>query len=371
MHTFWNVKEEYVYALNTIIKHGWLGVSGFFVISGYGIAASINSSALHPVETRTFLWLSHRLKRIFSTYWWSLIFAALIIPLAISPFSMLRSIPVSHNFAHYSIWEWFQYATLTKVFTSTSWAINNPFQALNGAIWYIAIVVQIYIIVALCMLFSRKWWQLSWLLFILFLASLLTFIPSVKSVLPYGLFLPFFREFYIGILVYYLLNKGLAPKSKIVTLTILVFFLLILYYSASMSDEFLSLSFASTMGYIFLILHKHDYRMSNMIVVRPLYFVGIFSYSLYLLHIPLLPFCGIFIRNLIPLSPLLTFPVFLIPFIILLSFCWYLFFEKPHTQIDVILALRSPLKTIDSGWKFIKSSLLNNSNSRSGFSSLT
>jgi len=300
------------------------------------------------------------MKRIYTTYWWYLLFLS-VTNFILSPFSMIIGYHFSREFFHYSILEVVQYATLTKVFSSSNWDLVKPFAPQNGAIWFLAIIVQIYVVVGLCMLLSKKRWQLSFLLFVLFLTSILTLIPSVKSVLPSGLFLPFFREFYIGIILYYFINTGLSPKSMFVTIFILFFLICLVFYCSIIYPQLLSLSFAITIGYIFLILHKYDYRISNLKIVRPLYIVGIFSYSLYLLNIPLYPLCGMFVRNLIPLSPSITFPLILIPSIILISFCWYLFFEKPPTQIDVIRSLISPIKTILSGKKFIQ--LLINSKS--------
>lgn len=350
-HVLDDMREQYGIILNYIINHGYLGVSVFFVISGYGIAtATHNNASLQPVSAPTFLW--RRLKRIYSTYWWHLLFGALIIPTAAASVSTFKTHTFSLTLYTYSFWEWFQLITLSRVFSASSWSLNLPFLPLNGAIWYLAIIVQIYITVAICMSFNK---QFLTLLFSIFLASLLSLFPRINSSLPYGLFLPYFCQFYIGIIVYHLLHKGLAPTSRIVTLSILVFLLCINSYCAIKDNHLLPLSFASTVGYIVLILHKYDFALSNLIVVRVFLVIGTFSYSLYLLHPPLTPFIGMFVRNLVPFSSGLTGPLVLIPSIILTSFVWYLFFERPHTLLDVIFALTNPIKTISSGKDFIQS----------------
>src|SRR6267143_1894726 len=70
-------KEYYGFFINTLIKHGYLGVSIFLVISGYGIAA-LTSSAAHYHQPHIIL--KRRLKKIYFSYWWSLLISALIIP---------------------------------------------------------------------------------------------------------------------------------------------------------------------------------------------------------------------------------------------------------------------------------------------------
>jgi peptidoglycan/LPS O-acetylase OafA/YrhL len=347
------VQKYYDPALDTIIAHGFLGVSIFFVISGYGIASSIHLSGFHPAASRAPLWLWNRWKRVYPTFWWQLVFAALIIPLAILPFVLLKSNPAGQVFCHYSFFEWLQYITLTKVFSSSSWSLDVPFWPLNGAVWFLAIIVQIYMVVALCMLLARRRRQLSSLLYILFFLSLITLAPGVKAMVPCGLFLPYFREFYIGMLVFYSLERGLSPKANILTIAILALLLCSLYFCARLNRDLLSLNFAGITGCIFLILHKYDQKLNHFRIVRPFKIIGVFSYSLYLIHQPLSPLAGIFVRNLIPLSPRLTWPFVLIPGIVVVSYFWYLFFEKQTTALDVYRALTHPVRTISSGGELI------------------
>ena len=68
--------RQYGSVLNTIIKHGYLGVSVFFVISGYGIAALTSHTVQQPHS-----FLLRRIQKIYPLYWWSILFAAFIIPI--------------------------------------------------------------------------------------------------------------------------------------------------------------------------------------------------------------------------------------------------------------------------------------------------
>ncbi len=353
-HVLNGVRESYGAILNQIISHGYFGVSIFFVISGYSIASSIfnsNHSSFQP-----HLYLIRRLKRIYYCYWWHLLFVALIIPFLIAVVLMLKSHSFNIVFFQYSIAEWFQIATLTKVFSSNSWKLNEAFLPFNGVVWYIAIIVQIYLFVTICLYF-RKIFNL--LLFIGFIASILTCLTEIRGWIPFGLFLPSFYHFYIGIAIFYLIRTSSSPmrkKTQIAIFSVLLFLLLICIINENISVGF---SFPFFTGFVIFILYDYDFSLNQLFLVRLFSLIGVFSYSLYLLHVPLSRIVGMFVWHLVPLSIELSWPLFLVPGIIILSFFRYLFFEKPLNQSDIINCLLSPIDTIKSGLGFIKQLLFN------------
>jgi peptidoglycan/LPS O-acetylase OafA/YrhL len=93
-------------------------------------------------------------------------------------------------------------------------------------------------------------------------------------------------------------------------------------------------------------LYKYDQKVSRHALVRPFGVVGVFSYSLYLLHVPLWGLVAMFARNLVPLPSSVSTPLVMLPCIILFSAAWYLFFERPGSVAGVAKCLRSPLKTL-------------------------
>jgi len=206
-HLLPSVPEYYGFIKNTIILYGVNGLPVFFVISGYGIAASISNLAYYH---QPHMFLLRRLKRIFFCYWWSLLITALLIP-------FLQAVALSFKthaftlFSPYSFMEWIQVITLTKIFSATSWTLNTTFDPLNGPLWFLAITVQIYIYISIC-LYSRKYFPS--LMFSTFIASLLTYVAPIKDILPYGLFLPYFAQVYVGFAVYSLLRRGLLQKRR-------------------------------------------------------------------------------------------------------------------------------------------------------------
>lgn len=344
-HVLADVREQYGTVLNYIIAKGYLGVSIFFVISGYGVAASTS----HGTYSRKPLsFLSRRLKRIYFPYWWHLLFAVLVIPVLSALVSMIKSHTFDISLVSYSILDWLQIITLVKIFSAVNWKLNVAFLPLNGVVWYLAIIVQMYLFVSICFHFKKYY---SSLLVVGFVASLLTNFTTIKETLPYGIFFPYFPQFCIGVFVFSLLRKSLVPETKLSKTVIMLLGIGALYYCASNEKELLSLSFAIVTGFIFLIMHKYDSSLSRSFFVRLLYLMGTFSFSLYLLHVPLWPFVGMFVRNLVPLPYILSGPFILVPGIIVLSFFWYLFFERPSTQQEIVNCIFCPIHTIRSGVK--------------------
>lgn len=321
-HVLKDVREQYIFILDFIISYGHLGVQIFFVISGYGIAVSVDSRYQKPLT-----FLLFRLRRIYLPYWWHLLFALLIIPLVTSIISMFKTKSLDVFFHNYGYLELFKIATLTKVFFAKSWKLNEAFLPLNGVVWYIAIIVQIYIFITVCLYTPKKMIRI---LILVFIISLITNIPFIYNYIPYGLFLPYFSHFFIGILVYHILRNNLVPKRMFFKIFIIFLFAIAVYFCSyySRSISVLQLLFSFLIGSIILVLHKYDNKLSILFVIKPFILLGTFSYSLYLLHCPLWPLVGMFVKNLVPLPNYLSAPFFLVPGIIVLSFFWYLFFEK-------------------------------------------
>ena len=341
-HLLPSAPEHYGFIKNVLIRYGFPGLPVFFVISGYALAASISNAADYP---QPHAFLIRRLKRIFFCYWWSLLFVALFIPflhavaLTFKTHAFILSSP-------YSLTEWIQVITLTKIFSATSWTLSAAFDPLNGSLWFLAIIVQIYIYVSVCLYF-RKYFYL--LMFIGFIASLLTYVAPFKDILPYGLFLPDFAQFYVGFTLYWLLKRDFVPKKRL-TMYLFSFLLLAIYWFCQFKHyEFRSLIFALAIGYILLVMYKYDLELERFLVVRLFSILGAFSYSLYLLHFPLRILAGSFAKNLIPFWGDLIRPLVVVAVVIILSFIWYLFFEKPSSQINVLKCLASPIDTIAPG----------------------
>jgi exopolysaccharide production protein ExoZ len=150
-HLLEGVREQYGEVLSYIIGRGSLGVPIFFAIGGYGIAVSTLGGAYNGTPVS---FITRRLKRIYPPYWWHLLFAVLVLPLCCAVLSLLKSGGFQWTIPAHTPMEWLEIATLTRVFAATDWHLNVPFVAVNGVVWYIAVVVQIYLFVGLCLCFK-------------------------------------------------------------------------------------------------------------------------------------------------------------------------------------------------------------------------
>lgn len=345
-HILNNMEQYYGSLLSTTISYGYLGVSIFFVISGYGIANSI----FNKEKQKNFTFLTRRFKRIYFTYWWHLLFAAILIPVFCAFFSMFKTHTFSVEFVHYSLSDWLGIVTLLKVFTANSWRLNEAFLPLNGVIWFIAIIVQIYLFISLCLFLNRS--LFIFVMFVTFFVSFFSNFSVFREKLPYGIFLPYFFQFFIGVVVYFVLKSNLNKSLIFKLFTIFAAFVFLI--CSFVSKNFLSIYFSCFIGCLFILLFQYDAWLRKLMFFKFFTFLGYFSYSLYLMHIPLWSFVDMFVRNLFFIIPFHWAKLFiLIPGIIFLSFIWFLFFEKPSDQIGVFKCLCSPINTIISGFQWM------------------
>jgi peptidoglycan/LPS O-acetylase OafA/YrhL len=229
---------------------GWSGVEIFFVISGFVIPYAMYSKNYAPKNFFTFL--KKRVIRIEPPY---LISVVLIIVLnyvsTLSPY--YRGAPFSFNLVNT-----LSHIGYINAFTGQTW--------LNPAYWTLAIEFQYYILVALCfglLTSTNKYIRIG-----------------ISLVLLSTSFLPFPKEslifYYIG---YFVLGISLFQYySKVSSLweflTMALISALLIFYTHNLVLVLIALSTA------FIIIQVHK-------VPPILQKLGLFSYSLYLLHIPI------------------------------------------------------------------------------------
>ena len=326
-----------------IIRQGHLGVPIFLVISGFGIAASAERAL--AIHERPLTFLKTRLIRIYLPYLVSVVFVGCLLPLVFGLISALKGGAPSIPFPAYSIGEWVQVLTLTRIFAATNWMLNRPFLLINGAVWYLAIIVQIYLVVAVAMWCGRFYRSV---LVGLTLLSASTLVPSIHRLLLPGLFLPFWLDFALGMALFYLIRNQSALLPTL--------WRSMSWHIPTIAVGALGLSLGLVeipthvmrlcITVILLLVYPFDERLSRHPLFRSVSFLGLFSYSLYLLHVPLEEPVTLVVRRFAPVSFYLTDPLFVIPMIVGLSYVWYLFFEKPGSWAAMAGALRHPRDTL-------------------------
>jgi peptidoglycan/LPS O-acetylase OafA/YrhL len=310
---------------------GLLGVPAFFVISGYCMMASSRSTIAKGHTSGSFL--RRRLRRIYPPFWAS-IAVALVAPFVGAAVYWYRSgtfhLP-NAPWYRFSVTDWLGLAALTKGLATTG-ATHKPWAPVNSVYWSLAIEVQFYLVMVLGLVLRRRvgtvlavttagcllWWRRG---------------PFLS-----GLFPQYWAMFALGLLLYTVLDKGFrpsrlfgrwtAPASVVLTSAFVAAALAITvgYPSETLDRQTL---FAVFCAFILWAASGVEPLVKNLRATEPLTGLGKMSYSVYLVHIPLVSLVTATVRAYLPqrgtwsslLCILLTLP---------LAYLFYRFFEKPY-----------------------------------------
>jgi len=285
--------------LHAVFKMGYLGVPMFFVISGFCISASARSVIRKGDSTGDFLY--RRMKRIYPPFWFSIAVVAAL-PFLMALISSVKShilvMPtaegnLNYGFLEYSWWEWVRLSILAQVVwpVKDASSLQEEFTSINAVYWTLAIEVQFYFVVAIVLQMSRKRFYSA-----LLVVSLCSIPVAISGALMLsGVFLPFWPMFAVGILLFYVLERGWTPEKVVPRLATSIAFLVpmcaagILGYAILMSLEPSSLVFAVAFAGVLWSMKPIDSWFADMnehrylsVLVRPFVMLGAMSYSLYL-----------------------------------------------------------------------------------------
>ena len=266
--------------LDAFSAKGWLGVEIFFVISGYCIISAAESARPRPGGTAHFF--KARLRRIYPPLW-AATAMSLGLLLAATLFARLRhlSVPYLNDWNIFSR-SWVFYLSN---FTLANAVTHQPY--LIKQAWTLCYEVAFYGVVGTLLWAARRLPRFSFvravqILSILSLAALIV-VPA-RVPYPWNLF-PLFG---LGAAVYDCLHGERAPAVAFAA----ALGVLVLIYGAttlrgsSQGDGALALSFFFSLGVAATLLAARalDEQLLRLAPVKFLAFVGIFSYSLYLVH---------------------------------------------------------------------------------------
>jgi peptidoglycan/LPS O-acetylase OafA/YrhL len=324
---------------------GYLGVPLFFVISGYCITGSARSSSRRAERPTQFLY--RRLRRIFPTFWFSLIFA-IGMPFWLELVSSLKTghfVPpaptVNNGFIHYSVLDWFSILTLTRVFAHVPGAMSlqYKFTSLNAVYWTLALEVQFYVVVALALCLRKRFYE--------GLAAVTVFaIPFSLAHHTFltGVFLPYWPMFAVGVLVYWLLDHGVGitqylgrhavSASSLAAVAGVAVFVAFMALHGATSEFIVAIAFgawlliAYPLDPILDAARRPGARRLWRVPLTLCFALGSMSYSLYLMHPKVFPVIEQPISQVLR-SPSMIRDLLIIVLTCVATFGFYWFAERP------------------------------------------
>jgi peptidoglycan/LPS O-acetylase OafA/YrhL len=272
-----------------------IGVQLFFVISGFCIAATADTSRRNGTGVGQYF--VRRLRRIFPPYW-----AALIIATAGAVVARACGFPdllvgAGGWIPHPDVLTWQQWVgNLTLTETWRQHVSSDPALLVLGPAWSLCYEEQFYLVCGILLLLVPRRFFVG--VAVVTLATL--GLSAVSFVHPMPNILYFFFDgqwllFAVGVFVYYVLNYTTGARGRVLAgvLCIVTGVFTVLRYrllansSSELQDQAFELIVASAFGVVLLFLHRWDKVLSTNRCVRPLVFCGKMCYSLYLIHWPI------------------------------------------------------------------------------------
>lgn len=246
---------------DSLFKFGYLGVYIFFPISGYCI---LNALIVNDKQS-TGSFLLRRAWRIYPAYWGSIA----LIYIAIFAAMPFNKTPLSRLGMEW--WQWASLLTLTQGFVSPG--------VVNVVYWSLGLEIQFYLLMGLMLLFKPSW--RGKLLIILTMVSCYYRSPWNHWRVE-GFLLEFLLEFMVGAAV---LGWRVPDRGLGTTWSMLIFAMSTL--TAIMTRNY-DLGFSITFAILLIALHPVDATLMKSRITRFFGFFGMFSYSLYLIHYPII-----------------------------------------------------------------------------------
>ena len=252
-------------AVRNVTEFRAIGVHVFFAISGWCIAERL-ARARQRDETAALFCIERGL-RIFPTYW-AAVALTLLLRLASAPFNTTR---FSDNFPAAAA-EWIGTLLLLDPYLGT-----KPYLVVS---WSLVYELGFYGCAALA-LQAMRWRVDQRLLFAL--GALLCLVPWIfrGSPLPWVV-LGLWPHFFAGIAAWCLVRQGARVAGG------LVLFALGCAAVTTASSENIGLAAAVGAALLLAAVHRWDRAISSHWLVRFFCWCGVISYSLYLLHVPLI-----------------------------------------------------------------------------------
>jgi peptidoglycan/LPS O-acetylase OafA/YrhL len=334
----------------------WLAVQLFFVISGYCIAAAADEAARREMSFVAFM--KRRLHRIAPPYLASVVLAivARLMWKGFGPIVREWSMYLA-NFAMLQ-WVWLARAAFGGAPAHT--AFDNP-QLLVGVYWSLNYEEQFYLVAALLVVLAvaLRFRAALVALVVLLTAGVAVFNWSRPGMVT-GLFSDYWLQFACGIVLYARLCRVSARMARVLDVALVAALGFCGWESWRRGELGFDphgyhfhgqLTICVAFACLLVVLRPTDSWFMNTAVGRAFGRLGQMSYSLYLIHIPLLGLYDWFTRRIEKHLGLAAADVFIVAAVLGTSWLFHRLFERPflNRPLPAAGAAPAPVASIDQG----------------------
>lgn len=312
----------------------WMGVQLFFVISGYCIAAAADNALQRDMGFGVFM--KRRLRRIAPPY-----FAACVVAIVWRLWSKTKHYFWPEVWLYIQNFFMMQWISLTHAQLAggpvPKSAFDNP-RLLVGVFWSLNYEEQFYLVAALLVMVALVWRARAMVWAVVALTAGVAALEFGKPGLVTGLFCDYWLQFACGVAVYVRLCKVEGRAARWFDLGLLAALAICVREAARRGELTLNphtfhfhgqLTICVAFAILLIVLRPFDEAIARSLPGRVFSGLGKFSYSLYLIHIPVV---GLLYWAEKRWEPRLGMPLvdtFMIAAVLLASWIFYRLFERP------------------------------------------
>lgn len=283
-----------------VAERMWIGVTIFFVISGYCIAATADASRRKAVAVGAGVgagvgeFFRRRFKRIFPPYWIAFVLTAAVFYVVERWVWPGLFTDGNHGFSpphELDVWQWVGNITLTELWRPHVVG-ERPANFFLGHAWTLGYEEQFYAVMGLLLILARRWIFVGAAVVTLAVAAMFKTAYYNPGAWDYGFFFDGrWIYFACGVLLYVQINYFPARLRHVTTLALAGGAVaagwdvteLLKPDISPMRELFVALCTAV----VFAVLQPADEFLNDARVMRPLRWCGVMCYSVYLVHWPI------------------------------------------------------------------------------------